>query len=268
MARGTAAAAGFPAFLVDCQRIGLDADLIRKVALISVQYYQSSKQARAEAPRQIRALEDHWYASLAAGAPDYGVYGDDLYVADCWACWVVYSRAYLRAITAPSSLFDRSVTDYLRNVSRIADLGCGIGRTTLALAALFPDAEVVGTNLDGISQTELARLAGAQVVSSPRDVGPVDLVFASEYFEHFEAPVDHLEDVLEACAPRYLIVANAFGAKSIGHFDAYRVRGCALDGRATSRAFGDTLRGRGYHRVVTRLWNNRPTVWEKAAQDG
>lgn len=45
--------------------------------------------------------------------------------------------------------------------------------------------------------------------------------FASEYFEHHELPVKHLIELLEVSHPRLLVIANSFGARSIGHFDSY-----------------------------------------------
>ena len=51
----------------------------------------------------------------------------------------------------------------------------------------------------------------------------VDLIFASEYFEHFYEPIAHLKDILDNCNPKFLVCANGFTGDAIGHFDFYRV---------------------------------------------
>jgi hypothetical protein len=93
---------------------------------------------------------------------------------------------------------------------------------------------------------------------------PADLVFASEYFEHFEEPIAHLVEVVELTRPRALLIANAFSAKSIGHFDEYVVDGRRVSGDVVGRRFNDTLRRIGYSKIETRLWNNRPAYWKRA----
>jgi hypothetical protein len=60
---------------------------------------------------------------------------------------------------------------------------------------------------------------------------------------------------------RALLTANCFGGRSIGHFDFYQIGAALRDGSSTSRVFGKALRGRGYRRIETKLWNNRPAYW-------
>lgn len=252
------------AYLARVRAVGVDARRIGQVALATI------KSLRGDAGnRTPSALEQRWYASLAAGSPDYSVYADDDYLAELWACWYVYSRAHMRNLARPGSLDGtRSVVDLLGAPRDVVDLGCGIGYTTAALRRMFPQAHVVGTNLSGIKQTDVAQAVGAQhgfaVAEWPTDVEPGSVVLASEYFEHFDHPLVELARVLDGLAPRALVVANAFGAKSIGHFDAYHVDGASRDGAATSRAFGAMLRQRGYVRQATKLWNSRPSVWTLA----
>ena len=59
-----------------------------------------------------------------------------------------------------------------------------------------------GTNLDGTLQMSVARTMAADydftMAGDPNDLaGPTDLVFASEYFEHIDAPISHLDMILE-----------------------------------------------------------------------
>lgn len=206
-------------------------------------------------------LERRWYESLADGRPDYTVYVDPAYVGTLWACWNIYSRKYLASLATLRD--DGTLTD----VRLIADLGCGLGLTTAELKRMWPDATVIGTNVPG-PQFDAAvargRREGFEVTPGlDRRSGIVDLVFASEYLEHFVMPVDHLASLISVAQPRYLVLASAFGSPAIGHFPTYDVGGRMLAGRAVGRAVGSLLRKHGYERVETGFWNNRPTVWRR-----
>lgn len=253
----------FEPWLADCAAVGVDTAELRRTAVAALAYHRAPAAAREHGAPD---LEERWYASLIRDDPDYAVYADSAYLADLWACWVVYSRRYLRAIRSDRSLLpEGSVLADLAAARSVCDLGCGFGYTTAALVELFPAATVAATNLDGTDQTAVARRVGARcgfaVAADPSEVGPVDLVFASEYFEHFAEPVAHLADVLRALQPRALLVANAFGGHSIGHFPRYRIGARLLDPRAVSRLFNAALRRAGYRKVETRLWNARPSYW-------
>ena len=107
---------------------------------------------------------------------------------------------------------------------------------------------------------------GFTVVTDPQP--ETDFVFASEYFEHFQRPIEHLRDVLRVAEPKHLVIANAFGSKSIGHFDIYLDEENLFDSRqvlgaSVGRLFNDVLRKNGYATVKTEFWNNRPAVWRR-----
>lgn len=196
-------------------------------------------------------LGDRWATSLAAGHPDFGIYDDDDYISELWLCWRTYSRGYLRSLVAR--------LDLVPGVTSAVDLGCGFGYTTLALREAFPAARIYATNV-GAAQSAVARSLGIDV--RPGVDERVDLVFASEYFEHFERPINHLDDVLEVARPRYVVAASTFTQDAPGHFTAYRDRdGEVIPRKSTSRVFNAVLRGRGYRAVETRFWNGRPAVW-------
>ena len=89
-----------------------------------------------------------------------------------------------------------------------------------------------------------------------------DLIFASEYFEHFYKPVDHLREVL-SLNPKALIIANAFGTISLGHFIEYEYNGKLYSGKEISKIFNYELIKNGYRKIKTHLWNNRPNYWKK-----
>jgi SAM-dependent methyltransferase len=225
------------------------------LACAAMKYYKGDKSERINL-REFQDLEKQWYDSLAKGEPDYSVYGAPYFLSDIWACWVLYSRKYLLSARA------HIISDM--QVRSVADLGCGFGYTTAGLKELFPSATVFGTNFEGCLQWKFAAALGKErgfalapdVQSLNRNI---DLVFASEYFEHIEEPVAHLAQVLSACNPKYLVIANSFGTTSVGHFFSDKQAG-----RRVSRAFNATLRGLGYEKMKTKCWNDRPTFWKQA----
>lgn len=160
------------------------------------------------------------------------------------------------------------MVDVMKPADVVVDLGCGFGYTTAALKESFPEACVVGTNIRDTLQWKVARKVGLEkgftVGSSPKDVGKrADLVFASEYFEHFQKPIEHLEDVLHRLEPRSMVIANSFGSRSVGHFDEYLHEGSTISNKAVGRSFNRYLRSKGYRLMETGFWNGRPAVWEK-----
>lgn len=216
--------------------------------------------------RSLLALEERWYESLRNGEPDYEVYADEAYLPELWACWAVYSRRYVREIVVPTRLPPSGVVADLGDVRRVLDVGCGLGYSTGALAQTFPGAEVIGTNVSAGAQIEVARSMADQygfTLTDQLGVGDVDVVFASEYLEHFQRPVDELRDILKT-RPRALLFANTFGPNAIGHFDEYAIDGELLaNARSAARAVDAELVAQGYEKVKTKIWNSRPTYWRK-----
>lgn len=210
-------------------------------------------------------LEARWYASLEAGAPDYRVYHERAFLRDLWFCWVGYSRRYLMMVSSPRR-DGRRLVDQLGDVGSVIDLGCGAGYTTAALKEMWPTARVIGTNLPGTPQYEVAaklsRLHGFEVASRVEE--HADLVFASEYFEHFEWPITHLREVLDCATPKALVIANSFGSRSTGHFPEYKDLDRTYSNKRIGRVFNSELRSRGYQKMETGFWNGRPTVWRKS----
>ena len=207
-------------------------------------------------------LEKIWYKSLDRGIPDYSVYNTDIYISDLWACWIMYSRKYLREIRKPKN----NIIDNKISYKKIVDLGCGFGYTTIALKQMFPDAEVIGTNIKGTTQIDVARSLGVdynfKIVSDYKKIGNgVDLIFASEYFEHFPEPVKHLEDIICSTQAKYFLFANSFGTKSVGHFNEYIIKDRIVGGRSASTLFNKVLKINGYTNIKTQMWNNKPSYW-------
>jgi SAM-dependent methyltransferase len=260
----------FASFLAECSAVGVnatDVEVLRYIALHTIAHLRGSDTARAITATE-QKLQNRWYASLAAGKPDYGVYATDYYVAEMWACWMVYSRKYLAGLAKPNMLPPHGIRADLGAVRCVVDLGCGVGLTTAALTQLFPKADVIATNLGGTTQAaiamRLAKMYHFRVVETVREIlQPVDLIFASEYFEHIPDPLDHLADVLQRLQPRAMLVANSFNTRAIGHFNYYRVNGHLAKAEALSRLFNALLRERGYRKVKTKMWNQRPAYWKR-----
>lgn len=209
-----------------------------------------------------KRIEDEWVSSLSdPGGPAYSIYADPYYLVEVWYCWKTYSRGYIRGLEKPGGALSR-----LRPLTRIVDLGCGLGFTTAFFTGLHPKVEVVGTNIAESTQWEIASRLAARFGFKLRDGRstdqlPADLVFASEYFEHFREPVAHLQEVLRLYTPRCLVVANTFNNMAAGHFRTYLVNGEELNGPATGKAFSQVLKSAGYVPAAAKQWNNRPQVW-------
>ena len=250
-------------------------------ALQAKAYYGSSKVLRKNL-YSFQKLETQWYHSLENNNPDYSLYSSIDIIPDLWACWVVYSRAYLKAITSEKSLGEKdennnwvklkSIKDDIGSAKSIVDVGCGIGYTTMTLKELFPDASVFGTNMKGSPQYALNELLSHSLTRgfylreniSLISARNVDVIFASEYFEHFQKPIDHLMEMITHLNPRTMLIANAFGTQSMGHFNTYIYNSQNYTGKQISRIFNKTMKEFGYSKIKTNCWNNRPNYWKKA----
>lgn len=246
-------ALGYRIFIRLCSEIGAD---IRAV-------HRGAQQALGRGSDRTKIpgiLEMRWYQSLATGAPDYSIYDTDEYLGDTWEVWLSCSRKYLRAVRKAG---------IIPPGASILDLGCGFGFTTAALAQMSPGSAVFGTQLETSRQMMTARRIGKangfQVRGSVDEVPvPVDVVFGSEYFEHFHDPVAHLDEVLDL-SPKLLILANTFTRSSVGHFDTtgYLARGEPVPSAMMPGVFDGVLRDQGFVRMETGFWNNSPVVWRR-----
>jgi hypothetical protein len=228
----------------------------------------------AELPGKLNQILNRWYISLEHDSPDYTVYAEDEYIAELWACWKVYSKTHLINIQKPNSLFTKSIADAHTDSKVIVDLGCGFSYTTAALTQIFPKSQVFGTNLDNTLQMAVARtMAKDYNFTMKTDASEIDttadLVFASEYFEHFDRPIEHLDYIVETINPGAMLIANAFGPTAIGHFKNYSVKMNDIFGyesipaTKTSTLFNSRLKYHGYTKEKTKLWNSRPAYWVK-----
>ena len=99
---------------------------------------------------------------------------------------------------------------------RVADVGCGAGWSTLAIARAFPRAEVIGFDADEASVADARQNAGGTRVrfdvrdaAGLADAGPFDLVLVLEALHDMARPVDVLRAIGRALAPGgVLLVAD------------------------------------------------------------
>jgi 2-polyprenyl-3-methyl-5-hydroxy-6-metoxy-1,4-benzoquinol methylase len=98
----------------------------------------------------------------------------------------------------------------LSSPSRVADVGCGAGWSTIAVARAFPLAEVVGFDADEASVTDARRHAAAQGVAARFEVRdaasigneePFDLVLVLEALHDMSHPVDALRSLRQVLKP-------------------------------------------------------------------
>lgn len=261
------------------------ADLLRRCKFADANTDTQSLQTLAELsakatnanqplPEQLNIILERWYNSLVAGTPDYSVYAESEYIAELWACWKVYSKTHLNNIQKVTALFDHSITEEHSDARTIVDLGCGFAYTTAALTQIFPQSSVWGTNLPNTLQMTVAQSMatdyGFTMADSPSGIPEsADLIFASEYFEHFQRPIEHLDHVIDTLRPRAMLIANAFGPIAIGHFRNYEVQANphvgweSIDAKTTGKLFNQRMRQHGYTKVKTKLWNSRPAYWVK-----
>jgi len=262
--------ASISSYLEMCKKIGADVDFVERMAIALISKYKGRSIDSVDED-VIFLMENRWYDSLSM-EPEWSIYEGDYYLSELWACWVVYSKKTIASIGKTVPLLAGSIVDDLGSIDAVFDLGCGIGYTTAALVDIFPDAEIFGTNLEGTLQRQIAEKMGKRFgFSVVSDVHALDfnsrcLIVASEYFEHFQKPVEHLKEVLKI-RPIALVIANAFGQRALGHFDCYKFKSGGFGmlksviGNKASRLFNAELRRAGYEKQSTGLWNDRPSYW-------
>ena len=227
--------------------------------------HRGAKNTTANYPEYAR-LQQRWYDSLAKSEPDFSVYNDIAILPDIWTCWALYSRMYLKSFITRECEGQKMIHTFGK-VMNILDIGNGIGYSSAALTHLFPFANVFGYNIKDPMQWKICEQVAEDhdffMVSDLDEVPEVDLLFASEYFEHYDSPIDHLKEVLMKVNPRNIIVANSFGTHSVGHFTQYAYKNGVLSGRETTKTFNIFLKDFGYKKMKTTCWNDRPSFWQR-----
>ena len=251
--------------LVEKINVGKARDMISK----TLKYYNTKEPNGC----YTEELESKWYDDLERGKTNYSLYNTKYYFTDLWCCWKIYSRIYLRTLIQENGLNDcQTIKSGLGRIRCILDLGCGIGYTTASLKQIFKGANVYGTNIEGTGQWKFCKHMSKKysfnlIPNISKIKAPVDLVFASEYFEHIENATDHLLDIIDTLSPKYFYVANSFGTHAIGHFREYRhgkgtLFPCSIPHKKISRRFNLMLATQ-YERLKINAWNNKPALWKR-----
>ena len=252
-------------FLINYNEIySIDIDFCKKLIKDCLVFYKKN----INQPKHHYILEKKWYKSIKNNIEsefDYSVYNDKYYFAtDLWASFVLYSRKYIISMKK-NNVLNREI----KNINSIIDLGCGIGYSTAMLKQMYPDKKIIGTNLKDTEQYKFCKEIGKkynfELFNSEHDLSQkIDLVFASEYFEHiFDAPIN-IKILIERLEPKYLYLANTFSQTSIGHFNINTgLFTSIVENKKTSKIFNSVLKDNGYVKVKTGLWNDRPNFWKK-----
>lgn len=238
-----------------CRMFGIDEAEATTMTEQAITHYKGVKPAA-----WITVAKDEWYDLLREeGEANYSLYNDFWYFCELLACYDIYSSEYISLLTKLPL-----------TVESVLDLGCGLGITSTHLAEVL-GASVVGTNLKGTMQYEFCETR-VKMCGDYKKAGHADMVFASEYFEHIHTAGDHLIDIIEYNNPRVIVMANAFNAESLGHFEYFYNGGWSskafpcdalVAAKDMGRLFAQILKGSGFSKMDTGFWNSRPNVWTR-----
>jgi len=250
----------------------VDEEFSLKLINKCIKHYQN----KSKQPLYLKNLMKKWYDGLDKVEKNivedfnYSVYNDRYYFAtDLWPCFVLYSRKYILGVLKNETIYNQ-----IKKCNSIIDLGCGLGYSTAMLKQAFPNKEIIGTNLEDTEQysfcEKMSNMYNFKIIESEQKINKnIDVVFASEYFEHiFDAPIN-IQRLIEKIKPKFLLLANTFSQKSVGHFNYYEYRNYDakllqfVDNKKTSKIFNNVLKRLGYELVKTGMWNNRPNFWRK-----
>jgi len=217
-------------------------------------------------------LKKEWEKSLEEDAPNYSVYGHPAYLNESFVCWKTYSRKYVKLIKQYLKTKDCEIN--VGEVENILDMGCGCAYSTIALKAVFPNAHIIASNIKDTLQYKIDKyvtdnIDGCDIIDEKDtfNLEKIDMIFASEFFEHLVSPIDLLSKIIQTYKPKYIIFANTFTQMAIGHFKKYNVYGKWEDGHSTSRAFNKCLRLNGYCKIDTGFFNNRPNIYKLCGEN-
>jgi ubiquinone/menaquinone biosynthesis C-methylase UbiE len=157
-------------------------------------------------------------------------------------------------------------------IKSIIDVGAGIGLSTMLLSDLFPEATVLYNNIEGSLQEKFFNenkqkcfnVKNLEFISNDellkvRDFD-FDLLFASEYFEHFDKFLDWTSKIIEDNRFRYIVVNNSFSVEAYGHFKEYQLDGTLITPRQASRQWLTFIRN-SYEDMKVKCWNGRPRMF-------
>jgi SAM-dependent methyltransferase len=234
----------------------LSSDYYIELALNTMKHHKGSSKDR-KSTTIFQDIENKWYESLKLNNPIYEYYSRIEFVIEAWCCFHIYSKKYI------SMLEKLNIGEW--NVDSVVDVGCGIGFSTCYLKYIFPERKIYGTNVKGFQYNianHLAKKNGFSIMENLDSLSTIDLIFASEYFEHFYNPIEHLIYILRK-NPKILIIANSFGSRSFCHFPDYEYNNKIYSNKEIGKIFNNILRNNGYENLDCGFWNNRPSVWRE-----
>lgn len=149
-------------------------------------------------------------AFRTGGGVPYDAYGEDIRRGIADINRPSFAHQLAGWIPALPDLHER-----LTGGGRVADLGCGEGASTLALARAYPSAEVLGLDLDPASIESARRAAGAlDVTFECRDAADPDLAGSFDLVTLFETLHDMAHPVQALTAARLMLAPE--GAVLVG----------------------------------------------------
>jgi hypothetical protein len=215
-----------------------------------------------------KELDNWWYDHYK----DFSRYASWHYLYTGLNCFDRFSK--------PCAFYAHQYLSSNKKIKSIVDVGAGIGLSTMLLSQLFPDARVYYNNIMPSLQADFFEINKfySNINSSNKQAvcitekemmqhGSFDMLFASEYFEHFEEPMKQTDFLLNQVGFKYLVVNNSFNVKAYGHFkefkhneilDMYEI----LEPKQTSKRWLKTVR-RDYNELDVKCWNGRPKIFEK-----
>lgn len=234
-----------------------DQEQTKSLCKSRINYYNNKPQL------QQTELEERWYQSLKNQCPDYSVYSDEEYVFEATACYVNYSRHYIKLV--------HSVADKLPQFTNIYDMGCGVGLSTALLKHYWPETNVYGTQVNGLQYTLASKISNIynfkllpDLDNVPNKIIKQSMIIALDYAEHFQRPFEHFVPIIQK-EPKIMVFANSFASKSVGHFDLYiSENGNSLESKKTGREFNKMIKNFGYQKLNVNFYNSRPTIWIKS----
>ena len=212
-----------------------------------------------------RKLSEKWYDDIKHENTRniYDIYNHDYYFIDVFNCFVIYSRNYIKRLIKSSYFAE------LRNAKVVVDIGCGISYSTCLLKQIFSEAKVYAINLKDTKQWAFCKIMsernGFHLVESIDEIKEsVDILWASEYFEHIKNPIDHVDDIIRKLNPKHMIIANSFNTWGMGHFEHYKVPGNKIVKQdEINGMFNRFLLKKQYEKIKCDLWNDIPLVWKR-----
>ena len=160
-----------------------------------------------------RRIDDLLAAYRSGGGVSWEQFGDDMREAQA-----ALNRPWFESQLGPALTGCEELHPALAAPgARIADIGCGGGWSTIALARAYPEATLIGLDVDPPS-VEMARAAAAAAGLQGRvsfslaggetlvEHGPFDAVFAFECLHDMPRPVEVLSAVRRALRPDGIVV--------------------------------------------------------------